>query len=470
MAQDFLNPQHEYRQLPAVDALLHDPTVALLAAEYGQSAVTDTLRTLLATARRAIAAGEPAPPRTAWPALVATALAGQNTPSLRPVINATGVIIHTNLGRAPLSEAALTAMTSVAQGYSNLEYDLAAGTRGSRYDHARALLQALTGAEDGLVVNNNAAAVYLVLTALCQGRQVIISRGQLVEIGGGFRIPDVLRQSGAQLVEVGATNRTHLRDFSAAITPETAAIMRVHSSNFKQIGFVAMPTLAELAALVREQNVHRPTPLILIDDLGSGTLLETAPYGLAPEPTVPASVADGADVITFSGDKLLGGPQAGLILGRQPLIEQMRRHPMARALRVDKLTLAALDATLRSYQQGSALRTVPVWQMISATVTDLEARVGRWQAMLREHKLHAHVLPGDSAIGGGSLPGETLPTVLLALPQPQPDAVAARLRQQAPPIICRIQRDQLLFDPRTVLSTQESALVQGIIQASEANA
>ena len=302
-------------------------------------------------------------------------LAAADLPSLRPVINATGVIVHTNLGRAPLSEAALAAVQAVAAGYSNLEYELAAGARGSRHDHARRLLCELTGAEDALVVNNNAAAVYLVLAALCQGREVLISRGQLVEIGGGFRIPDVLRQGGARLVEVGTTNRTHLHDFVQALTAETAAIMRVHSSNFRQLGFVTMPSLAELAALARDRGV------LLIDDLGSGTLLDTTPYGLAYEPTVQESVQSGAGVVTFSGDKLLGGPQAGIILGKQAVVAQLRRHPMARALRVDKMTLAALEATLRAYRRGAAATEIPVWRMIAAAGADLHSRVARWRGL-----------------------------------------------------------------------------------------
>ena len=269
------------------------------------------------------------------------------------------MIVHTNLGRAPLSEPARRAVDRVSQGYSNLEYTLDAGTRGSRHDHARARLRTLTGAEDAMVVNNNAAAVYLTLAALCTGREVLVSRGQLVEIGGGFRIPDVLRAGGSRLVEVGTTNRTHVRDYESARGPETAALMRIHSSNFRQLGFVAQPTLAEMAA-VAHARTGDGAPAILIDDLGSGTLLETARFGLAPEPMVQESLAAGADIVTFSGDKLLGGPQAGLIVGKAELIETMRRHPMARALRVDKMTLAALDATLLSYQRGRALVDIPV--------------------------------------------------------------------------------------------------------------
>ncbi len=451
--------QTEYRKLPAVDALLRTPEFALLAAEVGDAALADAVRTVLAGARRAITVGETAPASGAWLRLVSQHLESTTAPSLRPVINATGVIIHTNLGRAPLSAAALDAVQRVAAGYSTLEYDLAAGGRGSRHDHARRLLRDLTGAEDALVVNNNAAAIYLALSALCQGREVLISRSQLVEIGGGFRIPDVLRQSGARLVEVGTTNRTHLHDFTHAVSAESAAIMRVHSSNFKQIGFVTMPALAELTAAAHARG------LLLIDDLGSGTLIDTAAYGLAPEPTVQQSITAGADLVAFSGDKLLGGPQAGIVVGRAELVERLRRHPMARALRVDKLTLAALEATLHSYRRGRAVEEIPVWRMIAAPVAALQARAVGWQARLAEHDIAAQVQVGESAVGGGSLPGETLPTVLLAIAHPAPDAVAATLRRQPAPVIGRIQQDRLVFDPRTVLPEQEETLLTALLAA-----
>ncbi len=407
--------------------------------------MTAAIRGVLDEARREIGAGAQAPDHAAVVDRVGRHLLAAATPSLRPVINATGVVIHTNLGRAPLSSRAIEAVRQIADQYGNLEYDLVAGLRGSRHDHARSLLCTLTGAEDALVVNNNAGAVYLVLAALCQGRQVMISRSQLVEIGGGFRIPDVLRQSGALLVEVGTTNRTHRRDFLAAIGPETAALMRVHSSNFRQIGFVTMLSLAEMVSVARDYD------LLLIDDLGSGTLLDTRTYGLAYEPTVQESIQAGADIVTFSGDKLLGGPQAGIVLGRRELIEQLRRHPMARALRVDKMTLAALQATLESYRRGRAESEIPVWQMIAAPADRVEARAYRWQAQLADYGDALQVWAGESTIGGGSLPGETLPTSLLAITIPDPDGAAAYLRQLDQPIICRIQKDALLFDPRTVL-------------------
>ena len=451
------------RSLPAVDALLRTLDVAALIDVHGVDATTAAARATIADARAAILAGQPAPGDEAWPVRVAARLEQDDAPSLFPVVNATGVIIHTNLGRAPLSAAALAAIAGLGGGYTNLEYDLVAGARGNRYDHARALLCTLTGAADALVCNNNAAAVYLALAALCQGREVLISRSQLVEIGGGFRIPDVLRQSGAHLVEVGTTNRTHLADFAAAITPATAAILRVHSSNFRQIGFVTMPELDELAALAHERG------LLLIDDLGSGTLLDTAAYGLAPEPTVQASVAAGADVVTFSGDKLLGGPQAGIIVGSGAALVQLRSHPLARALRVDKLTLAALEATLHSYRRGRAVEEIPVWRMIAATAETLAGRAAAWQTRLAAFGVAATGWAGESAVGGGSLPGETLPTHLLAVSAPAPDDVAAALRARRPAIICRIQKDHLIFDPRTVLPEQEEYMLTAVIEVAKMN-
>lgn len=456
--------RREYRKLPAVDTLLRSPRVVALAAEYSPTQVAAALRDLLDAARVAIGRGEPAPDSAVWPDRLAAHLAAAFQSTLRPVINATGVIIHTNLGRAPLSAAALEAVHQAAVGYSNLEYDLEQGSRGSRHAHSRGLLQALTGAEDALVVNNNAGAVYLVLAALCQGREVLVSRGQLVEIGGGFRIPDVLRQSGVRLVEVGTTNRTYARDFESALTPDSAALMRIHSSNFRQIGFVEEPDLAQLVQIA---HAHRPSgATILIDDLGSGTLLDTQPFGLSREPMVQESLVAGADLVTFSGDKLLGGPQAGLIVGRRDLVETVRRHPMARALRVDKMTLAALEATLRSYQRGGALQEIPVWRMIVAQTGELETRAEAWRAQLAAHLSQGMIglalQPSESAVGGGSLPGETLPTTVLAVRCDAAETAAAALRRHNPPLVCRIQKDHLLFDPRTVLPEQDADLVAAL--------
>jgi L-seryl-tRNA(Ser) seleniumtransferase len=376
-------------------------------------------------------------------------------PSLQPVVNATGVIIQTNLGRAPLSAAALTAMHTVGSGYSNLEYDLDQGQRGSRNSHLNTLLQQLTGAAAALVVNNNAAAVYLALIALAAGREVIVSRGQAVEIGGGFRIPDVLRQSGAALVEVGTTNRTYARDYAAAINERTALLLRVHTSNFRLMGFVHETSLADMVAVGHAQNVP------VLDDLGSGTLLPTQVYGLAPEPTVQESIAAGTDLVTFSGDKLLGGPQAGIIVGRADLVDQLKRHPLARALRVDKTTIAGLHATLLAYLQGRATTEIPVWRMIAAPPEQLRSRA---QALVARLSGAASVVPCQSAIGGGSLPGETLPSVAVALSAakaPQPlDHLAYVLRVGTPSIVARIADDCLLCDLRTVLPEQDDILVE----------
>src|SRR5918912_4154302 len=343
------------RDLPSVDRLLRDPLLQALPRDLALQAARDVLD----EARRATRNGGWAFGIEDLPRLVEQRVREASQPRLRPVLNASGVVIHTNLGRAPLSAAALAAAQEAAQGYSNLEYDLDQGERGSRHNLVTDLLKRLTGAEDALVANNNAAAVLLILSALGQGREAVISRGQLVEIGGGFRIPDVMRQSGVRLVEVGTTNRTYAADFEAAITDQTALLLRVHASNFLQVGFTHQPTLDELV------EVGRRHELAVVDDLGSGSLLDTARFGLAREPMVQSSVAAGMTLVAFSGDKLLGGPQAGIILGRAAEVARLRRHPLMRAIRPDKLTLAALGATLVHYLRGEAEREVPVWRMIS---------------------------------------------------------------------------------------------------------
>lgn len=447
-----MNVQEELRKLPSVDRLLQEGTVEALIATWGHSPAVAAARETLDRARQAVHNGAACPPTAALARQVEERLAAQLRPTLRPVINATGVLLHTNLGRAPLSAQARTAMDAVALGYSNLEYDLDAGQRGSRYVHAEEILCRLTGAEAALVVNNNAAAVVLMLMALTCGREVILSRGQLVEIGGGFRIPDVMRQSGATLVEVGTTNRTYVQDYEAAITAATAALIRVHRSNFRLMGFVHEPSLVEMVELAAERN------LLVFDDLGSGTLLDTARYGLTHEPTIQESVAAGASLVSCSGDKLLGGPQAGLILGRAGLIARLKRFPLTRALRVDKTTLAGLQATLRHYLLGEATEKVPVWQMISQSGSTLAERAHGWVAELERLGVAAGVVEGRSTVGGGSLPGETLPTHLVALETESPDAVAARLRAGEPPVIARIEEERLVLDPRTVLPEQETTL------------
>jgi L-seryl-tRNA(Ser) seleniumtransferase len=449
-----MTSQSELRKLPSVDRLLQEAPVAELAARWGHDLTVEAAREAFDAARQAILGGEACPPDNALARDASDRLAARLRPTLRPAINATGVVVHTNLGRAPLSAEARAAMDAVARGYSNLEYDLVAGQRGSRYVHAEELLCRLTGAEAALVVNNNAAAVLLILMCFARDREVILSRGQLVEIGGGFRIPDVMRQSGATLVEVGTTNRTYVRDYEAALTGRTVALMRVHRSNFRLLGFIHEPSLAEMVELAEARG------LLLFDDLGSGTLLDTAAYGLAHEPTLQESVAAGASLVSCSGDKLLGGPQAGLILGQADLIARLKKFPLTRALRVDKTTLAGLQATLRHYLLGEAADKVPVWRMIGQDEATLNRRARLWVRKLKGLGVSAEVLPGQSTVGGGSLPGETLPTRLVALTVDSPDALAARLRAGEPPVIARIEADHVVLDPRTVLPEQEATLLR----------
>jgi L-seryl-tRNA(Ser) seleniumtransferase len=451
--------QEELRKLPSIDRLLQQEIVAALAERWGHELAVEACREALDSARETIRDGVPCPPPETLAREAGEWLAARLRPTLRPAINATGVIVHTNLGRAPLSAEARATMDAVALGYSNLEYNLEAGQRGSRYVHAEEILCRLTGAEAALVVNNNAAALLLILMTFAQGRQVIISRGQLVEIGGGFRIPDVMRQSGATLVEVGTTNRTYARDYKVAITENTVALMRVHRSNFRLLGFTHEPSLAEMVELAAEHGLY------LFDDLGSGTLLDTTPYGLSHEPTIQESVAAGVSLVSCSGDKLLGGPQAGIILGRTELIAQLKRFPLTRALRVDKTTLAGLQATLRHYLLGEATDRVPVWRMISQDEASLQKRARSWVRKLHILGVRAQVIPGRSTVGGGSLPGETLPTRLVALETVSPDALAARLRSSEPPVITRIEGDRLVLDPRTVLPEQEATLWQVVADA-----
>ncbi|NWG18225.1 MAG: L-seryl-tRNA(Sec) selenium transferase [Chloroflexi bacterium] len=436
------------RALPSVDVLMN--RAAGLTAAYGYPAALAAMRAVLEGLRERIRAGEDLTPEAAdILALAADHLEQRFQPTLRPVINATGIIIHTNLGRAPLSTAAQQAVQTAAALYNTLEFDLETGGRGSRLVHADLLLQEVTGAEAALAVNNNAAALVLALSALAPGREVVISRGQLVEIGGGFRVPDVMAQSGALLREVGTTNRTRAADYERAVTPETAALLRAHASNFKQLGFVESVPLPELAEIAHRHG------LILIDDLGSGALLDTAAYGLEHEPTVQESVRAGADLVCFSGDKLLGGPQAGILVGRRDLIDRLKRHPLARAIRADKLCLAGLSATLEHYRKGEAAQTVPIWQMIARPLDDIRQTAEKWAA-----QVGGEVIAGESAVGGGSLPGETLPTALLALDVPQPDAFMERLRATNPPVIARIAGGRVLFDPRTVLPGQDQDLMR----------
>lgn len=439
------------RDLPSVERLLQTSSAADLITDFGRPLTLQAIRHSLDEARLQIQQGRPAPDPGTLLSQAGQALHSWLTPSLRPVINATGVIIHTNLGRAPLSRAARQAVAEAA-GFNTLEFDLGRGVRGSRHQHAEDLLRRLTGAEAALVVNNNAAAVLLCLTALAKGKQVVISRSQLVEIGGGFRIPDVMKQSGARLAEVGTTNRTHLTDYEAALNDRVALILRAHHSNFKIVGFATEPTLAELAELGRRHGIP------VADDLGSGALLDTSVFGLGHEPTVQESLQAGAAVVCFSGDKLLGGPQAGIALGEQKSIERMRRHPLARAVRPDKLCLAGLCATLNHYLRDEAVREIPVWQMIAASAETLHTRAEAWRARVGTGEIQ----PGLSTVGGGSLPEETLPTWLWTVAARSPNTLARRLRQGRPPVIARIENDRVALDPRTVLPDEEETLLQAL--------
>lgn len=445
----------DLRSLPGVDALLQTGKAAALIETFGRPLTLEAVRNVLSEARKSGAAGEGVPDAETILARSEQLLDEWLKPTLVDVINASGVVLHTNLGRAPLSREALRVLGRVSSSYSTLEYDLERGVRGSRAVHAEGLIKRLTGAEAALVVNNNAAAVLLALSALAKRKRVIISRTQLVEIGGGFRVPDVMAQSGAKLVEIGTTNRVHLSDYQAALSEPAALVMRAHQSNFRIIGFTSEPTLEEIAAAAHAQGV------LLLDDLGSGTLLDTAAYGLPHEPTVQESLAAGADVVCFSGDKLLGGPQAGILAGKADLIAKIKKHPLARAVRADKLCLAALAVTLTHYLKDEAERKIPIWRMISQPPEALRARAQSWADALGT----GEVIPGLSTVGGGSLPQETLPTFLLALDGGQPNRFLAKLRRASPPVIARVEAEKVVFDPRTVLPEQEDDLLRAIRHA-----
>lgn len=437
---------HRASSLPAIGVLVNEAAYAPLVEEFGHARVVEALRDQVSAERKGADVDD------AERALrVAAGLRAMVAPKLRRVINASGVILHTNLGRAPLSRAALDAL-AIAAGYSNLELDLESGRRGERAALLSGLLAQLFACEAALVVNNNAAAILLALTALCRGKEVIVSRGQQVEIGGSFRMPDVMRLSGARMVEVGTTNRTRAGDYAEAVTPRTAALLRVHTSNFRVDGFTESATLAQMAEIAHRHE------LLLLDDLGSG-----AAEPIAEEPTVGESL-EHADVVTFSGDKLLGGPQAGVILGRgeagAQAVRKMARHPLARAVRIDKLTLAALEATLRQRLTGR-LDEIPVERMLRSPVEDVRRRAAMWSVKLEERGVKTSLVAGESAVGGGSLPGHALPTVLIALSGPA-SRLAAALRHGEPPVIARIEKDACCIDPRTVLRGEDETLIDAV--------
>jgi L-seryl-tRNA(Ser) seleniumtransferase len=453
------------RAIPSVERLLASAPFARLLDELPRELVVARLQAELGLIRESPAqpAAGPAGPAASWLAeRVERDVRRLQAGTLVPVLNATGVVLHTNLGRAPLPAAALAAIQRAAHGYSNLEYDLADGGRGSRYDHCRELLIHLTGAEDALVVNNNAAAVVLALNTMADGRDAIISRGELVEIGGSFRVPDIMARSGALLREVGSTNRTRAEDYREALSPRAGAILKVHPANFTMTGYTADVPVAELAGIARLGGVP------LIHDVGSGLLLDPALLGLPDEPAPAASLRDGADIVTLSGDKLLGGPQCGIVLGRSAPVARMRANPLCRAVRVDKLTLAALNATLGLYLDPQrALREVPVLRMLTAAPAELESRARALSSSITGAGVAARTMPGHSAVGGGAAPGAALVTTLVAVHAGGTTAqqLQRRLRAGDPPVIARIVDDVLVLDPRTVPEDAADRLVQAVLLA-----
>jgi len=445
------------RALPSVHILLEQEGVRALMERAPRAVVAGAVRAAVSAAR-----AEPTlAPATeaAWAADIADRLAAYERPTLQPVLNATGVVLHTNLGRAPLASAAIGAIAEVARGFSSLEYDLAAGTRGSRHAHCASLLCELTGAEDAMVVNNCAAALVLALNTVADGRDAIVSRGELVEIGGSFRVPDIMAKSGAHLVEVGTTNRTHAADYQAACSPQTGAIVRVHRSNFTVEGFVADVPARELAAVAAAAGVP------LLHDFGSGLMLDLAPWGLSGEPTARDAVADGASLVVMSGDKLLGGPQAGIILGTHALVDALRRNPLARALRVDKLTLAALHATLRLYREPArAVREIPALAMLVAPVAGLRARAAVLAARLAAIGRPVRIVDTEATVGGGAFPSARIASCALAIDGNAP-ALDQALRDGALPVVGRIADRTLLLDLRAIAPAEDDRLAAALHEA-----
>jgi L-seryl-tRNA(Ser) seleniumtransferase len=460
--------EQRLRRLPSVEELLQVEPLRSAAARAARSVAVSAAREAIERRRSDLRSGNGAPAVKELAAAAAAELERREAAGLRSVINATGVVVHTNLGRAPLARQAIAAVEQVAGGYSNLEYDLEEGERGIRHAHVEELIRELTGAESGFAVNNNAGAVLLAITALARGREVVISRGQLVEIGGSFRIPDVLAQSGAQLVEVGTTNRTRLRDYERAIGPETAAVMRVHCSNFRAVGFTEEVSIEELCVLGRQRG------LAVLDDLGSGALRRSAGSIadlLEDEPGAGRSIAAGADVVCFSGDKLLGGPQAGIVAGRRDAVERMRSHPLARALRIDKLSLAALEATLRIHRDPErALAELPVLSMLASSEEELAQRAGRLRDVIAAAvgtRAAVEVERATGRVGGGALPLLELegPVVSVRPAAGGPDRLRARLRYNNPPIIARVRRGVVVLDPRTIGDEQVEPAAAGVAAA-----
>ncbi|MCI0822467.1 MAG: L-seryl-tRNA(Sec) selenium transferase [Chloroflexi bacterium] len=452
-----------FKSLPSVEKVLSDNRVETLVQRYSRQVVVDLVRSEIDTARQTILDGYAAPDFDRLVQAIEESAETNWREWPVHVINATGVILHTNLGRAPLSREATDAARRAALGYSDLELDLDTGRRGSRQAHISNLMAEVTGAEAAIVVNNNASALLLGLAALASGKEVIVSRGEAVEIGGGFRVPDVLRQSGATLIEVGTTNRTYARDFEEAITENTGAILAVHASNFRITGFTHAPELSELVELGARHSV------VVLHDLGSGCLLDTTAYGLAHEPMAQESIQAGVGLGFFSGDKLLGGPQAGIIAGKRQLIDIVARHPLARAVRIDKMSMAALAATVLHYIKGEAEEKVPIWRMIAMPEGEVASTAERWQAKLGGQ---ASVESAMSTIGGGSLPGETIGSWVVVIDcRNRPggaEALANALRHGDTPVIGRIEDERVLLDPRTVLPEEEEPLLAVVTDAIRA--
>lgn len=472
MSQKTSIPAVELRQLPSIDTLLQTETARSLRNAIGTAQLTALARRVTDELRQEILAGSGSKTDDSRPALLneaerrlVSAHEAESVSRLRRVINATGVILHTNLGRAPLSDAARQALTATASGYCTLEYDTVTGARGRRGARAEGLLASLTGAEAALVLNNCAAAALLVLTVLAREGETIVSRGELVEIGGDFRVPDVMTQSGTRMIEVGTTNRTRLSDYRKALSEHTRLIMRVHTSNYRIVGFTKTPSLRELAGLAHDAG------LSLYEDAGSGALVDLTEYAISGEPLIRGSIEDGADIVSFSGDKLLGGPQAGLVVGRADLIERMRSHPLYRALRADKLRIAALEATLDAYARGVSAAEVPVQRLIALSSLEIKRRADALVDRFRQAKMNAlqiDTVAGESAIGGGSAPTSHLPTVLISISHDSlsSNQIEAALRHSNPPVIARIVEDRVLLDLRTVAPTEESDLERAVLSLS----
>ncbi len=462
--------QNLFRQIPAVDQLLLRPVIASWVERTSREFVVSEIQKLLQEIRESIRADNPpvlsiSPERVE--SMLVENLRTRTRPNLRTVINATGVILHTNLGRAPLSGAAQESLSAFSTNYTNLEYEIRAGQRSHRDKLLESLLQEVLDCEAATVVNNNAAAVFLILNSLAAGKEVVVSRGELVEIGGSFRIPDIMARSGAILREVGTTNKTRVQDFQSAIGPNTALLLRVHPSNFRMLGFTERPELIELVELARNSGVP------LVEDIGSGCLIDLKPYGISDEPTVQESMGAGVDLICFSGDKLLGGPQAGIIAGARKLVDPIRRNPLMRTYRVEKLIYGALEATIGSYRFGRAADEIPVLRMISMTSAELNARARGFLRKLKtvlselSEDVHVYLSDGNSVVGGGSCPECHLPTTLVVLEssRTRPNVLESRLRLQNPAIILRLEEDKVLIDLRTVFLSQERTLLQGLQKA-----